>query len=180
MDKQKRDGVLHRAWLMDKVDLVYAMAVNVNWDRILGYFVQLCFHSPPVEVVLPEVSESYDIGEWWATSPWLHVDDFCGKVGKCKLLPQPRNLLFWDINLEGCDGGHDCAFSGRYGSIMGRGKVLVTELTLYPVHALDRLTCFWFFPSQGRDGKSSPSNGTKFSMKVITGRLFCRRARPVH
>lgn len=76
VDKQQGDCLYNSTWLMDEMDLVYAVSFNLNLCDILGQSIQLLFHVPPVELMLPSMSQSFDVVEWRATSLRDLTDDF--------------------------------------------------------------------------------------------------------
>ena len=79
MGEEKWNGVLHRAWLMDEVDVVSFEAVDGYVGGIMRKCVQTSFFFPPVVLILPISGKAFEFSERYATHPWLFVDDLVGE-----------------------------------------------------------------------------------------------------
>ena len=64
MKKEKRDGVLDCAWLMDEMNVICAVAIYPNLCCILRKLIQFGFHLTPVEFIALIVNKSLNIGQW--------------------------------------------------------------------------------------------------------------------
>ena len=80
MGEEKWDGVLHRARLMDEVDIVGVESVDGYVGGMMRERVQTGFFLPPVVLILPVLDKTFKFNERYATHPWLLVDDLVGKV----------------------------------------------------------------------------------------------------
>ena len=106
MNKEKRDGILDCAWLMDEVDIICVVVIYADLCYVLRKFIQLCFDRPPVESLLPVESEPFYIGQRGPMRPWLSIGSFVRKVCQRKLLLQALDFVIGDGDLEGGDGRH--------------------------------------------------------------------------
>ena len=83
---------------MDKMDLQFTEAFNLNTGNVVGQLIQLRLVFAPVVVVLPVSDEFLDIAKWCAVIPACIVK-LIGEIHNREFLLQAVNFRLWDRNV---------------------------------------------------------------------------------
>lgn len=81
MKEEKRESIGDLTSLVNKMNVVFVEAFNLDADSVLWERIELGFDSPPIEMMLPAKSQPPDFRERDTTRPrvgWF--EDFGGKV----------------------------------------------------------------------------------------------------
>src|SRR5712691_7460353 len=106
VDKQKRDGTLHRAPLVYVMHVQFTESFHLYGAREHGECVELTLMSAPVISVPPSFGEPPDVCERNTIRP-VGVADFIRKSGVVKLSAKNGKRLVHDRNLKGLLVCHD-------------------------------------------------------------------------
>lgn len=67
--------------LVHEMDVIFAKVFNLDISGVLRELIELRFNSPPVEIMLPMKSQSFDFREGHTTRPGIRrFGDFRGQV----------------------------------------------------------------------------------------------------
>lgn len=106
MAKYQRDGVLDRAGLVDKVNVVATKPVDLDLGHVLRQLVQPGLLLAPVEAILPIVGHAFQVEQRRATAPWFHIRYLVWIVGCGDLGLEALDLFIGDVDLVGDNGSH--------------------------------------------------------------------------